>query len=98
MRTHKFSLRYLHRFISSVMIFPILLTLITGTLYQFVDLQGNGDQFQWLLEAHKGHIGSLNLERVYPFLNALGLLALTITGIFLWLRTRRNARRKSEQI
>lgn len=61
------------------------------------DLNGKGEAFDWLLDLHKGHFGSLNLEKVYPFLNALGLLGLAITGISLWLQTRRRARREMEQ-
>jgi hypothetical protein len=54
------------------MILPILLTLITGSIYQIVDIGGKGGDFNWLLDWHKGHFGILNLERIYPFLNALG--------------------------
>ncbi len=40
------------------------------TLHQIVDLAGNGDSFDWLLDWHNGHFGSLSLEVIYPFLNA----------------------------
>ena len=53
------------------------------------DLGGKGEDFGWLLNLHKGHFGSLNLEVIYPFLNALGLLTLVITGIIMWLQLRR---------
>ena len=58
-------------------------------LYQMADLGGKGEDFGWLLNLHKGHFGSLNLEVIYPFLNALGLLTLVITGIIMWLQLRR---------
>jgi uncharacterized iron-regulated membrane protein len=95
MRTYQARLRKLHRFLAPVMILPVLLTLITGSIYQMVDLAGNGGDFNWLLDLHKGHFGILNLEIIYPFLNALGLLTLTITGILMWLQMRRPSRKHS---
>lgn len=98
MTTRKVRFRQMHRILAPIMILPILLTLITGSLYQLVDLGGKGDAFGWLLELHKGHFGILNLEIIYPFLNALGLLTLAITGISMWFQMRRNPRRRSEEI
>jgi len=95
MRTYQARLRKLHRFLAPVMMLPVLLTLITGSIYQMVDLAGNGGDFNWLLDLHKGHFGILNLEIIYPFLNALGLLTLTITGILIWLQMRRPSRKHS---
>lgn len=95
MRTYQVRLRKLHRFLAPVMIGPVLLTLITGSVYQMVDLAGKGGDFDWLLELHKGHFGSLNLEVIYPFLNALGLLTLAISGISMWLQMRRPSRKHS---
>jgi uncharacterized iron-regulated membrane protein len=45
------------------------------------------------LDWHKGHFGVLNLEVIYPFLNALGLLVLLFTGISLWLHMRRTPKK-----
>jgi hypothetical protein len=45
MRTYQARLRKLHRFLAPVMILPVLLTLITGSIYQMVDLAGNGGDF-----------------------------------------------------
>ncbi|MBV9386872.1 MAG: hypothetical protein JOZ78_10640 [Chroococcidiopsidaceae cyanobacterium CP_BM_ER_R8_30] len=87
--------RKLHRTTAPIMVLPILLTLVTGSLYQAFDLEGKGDKYDWLLELHKGHFGSLNLEIIYPFLNALGLLVLAITGILLWIKTQRLSNRHS---
>ena len=86
--------RQLHRQLAPVMVLPVLLTLITGTLYQIADLGGKGDNFGLLLDWHKGHFGSLNLERIYVFLNALGLLTLAITGFSLWFLSRRKSRKR----
>ncbi len=88
-------LRHLHRMLAPIMLLPLVLTAITGTVYQIVDLLGKGDSFDWLLDLHKGHFGVLNLEVVYPFLNALGLFALLFTGISLWLHMRRTPKKRS---
>lgn len=77
------------------MLLPTVLTLITGTFYQIFDLAGQEDSVDWLLDFHKGHFGRLNLETIYPFLNALGLLILAATGISMWLQMRRNCRREA---
>lgn len=95
MRIYQARLRKLHRVLAPVMILPILLTLITGSIYQIVDLGGKGGNFDWLLDWHKGDFGILNLEMIYPFLNALGLLTLAITGISMWVQMRRPSRRPS---
>lgn len=95
MRNYQARLRQLHRTIAPIMILPVLLTLITGSLYQIVDLGEKGKDFDWLLDWHKGHFGSLNLEAVYPFLNALGLLTLAITGISMWVQMRRRPPQKN---
>jgi uncharacterized iron-regulated membrane protein len=95
MRNYQARLRQLHRTIAPIMILPVLLTLITGSLYQIVDLGEKGKDFDWLLDWHKGHFGSLNLEAIYPFLNALGLLTLAITGISMWVQMRRRPAQKN---
>lgn len=95
MRIYQARLRQLHRLIAPIMILPILLTLITGSVYQIVDLGGKGGDFQWLLDWHTGHFGSLHLETIYPFLNALGLLTLAITGILMWVQMQRVSRKHS---
>lgn len=78
------------------MLLPVLLTLITGSVYQAFDTQGKGEAVDWLLDLHKGHFGPLNLEIIYPYLNALGLLVLAITGISMWSQIQRRSNRDSE--
>lgn len=95
MASNKTRLRQLHRTLAPIMLLPLLLTLITGSLYQIADLVDKGDVFNWLIEVHKGHFGNINLEVIYPFLNALGLLLLAVTGISMWLQTNRRTQRRS---
>lgn len=61
-------IRQLHRSLAPIMLLPILLTLITGLSDRILDLGGKGDDFDWLLDWHKGHFGFLNLERIHSFL------------------------------
>ena len=96
MRAYQARIRKLHRSLAPIMLLPLLLTLFTGAIYQIVDSAGKGDDFEWLLRWHKGHFGNLHLEVIYPYLNALGLLALSITGISMWLQMRRNSKRSRE--
>lgn len=95
MATNKARLRQLHRTLAPIMVLPLLLTLISGSLYQVADLANQGGTFNWLMEVHKGHFGSINLEIIYPFLNALGLLFLAVTGISMWLQINRRPQRHS---
>lgn len=85
-------LRQIHRKIVPFMLVPLLLTIITGTLFQIAVLTDNTDSYLWLLALHRGKFGRINLETIYPFLNGLGLLVLVITGIIMWLQTRPQTR------
>lgn len=87
--------RQIHRTLAPIMVAPILLTLITGTFYQLADLSGQDKAFDWLLQLHKGNFFIINLESIYVFLNALGLLFLAVTGITMWTQVRRRPTRHS---
>jgi hypothetical protein len=89
------SIRHLHRLIAPIMMLPLLLTAITGTVYQILDLAGKEDNFKWILGWHKGHFGLVNLDMIYPFFNALGLCVLLFTGISMWLNLRRMSKKQS---
>jgi len=88
-------IRRFHRTLAPIMLLPLLLTTITGTVYQIVDLAGKKKAFKWLLHWHKGHFGLLNLEIIYPFLNALGLFILLFTGMSMWLHSQRISKKQS---
>ncbi|NEP54739.1 MAG: PepSY domain-containing protein [Moorea sp. SIO3C2] len=89
MAINRFRLRQLHAWFAPIMVLPVLLTVITGSLFQVAVLTDKSSEFIWLLELHKGKFGSINLQMIYPFLNAFGLLTLAITGISMWFQTRR---------
>ncbi|MFE4105052.1 PepSY domain-containing protein [Almyronema epifaneia] len=86
MTLNRVRLRQLHRALAPFMVLPLLLTLTTGMLFQIAVASDRANDFFWLLDLHRGKFGQINLEFVYPILNALGLLTLLITGILMWFR------------
>ena len=93
MKINKARLRQLHYLLAPIMLFPVLLTLITGSLFQISVITGQANDFIWLLEWHRGKFGRINLEMIYPFLNTFGMLMLAVTGIIMWFQTRRQYKR-----
>ncbi len=89
MSLNKAAIRRLHVWLAPLWVLPIVLTLLTGVLFQVAVLTGNAADYLWLLEVHKGNFGLIQLGLVYPFINAFGLLMLAVTGMIMWLQTRR---------
>lgn len=87
MAINQLRLRKLHRTLVPFMVLPLLLSLVTGVLFQLAVAGDRASDFIWLLELHKGKFGQVNLEFIYPFFNAFGLLTLIITGFLMWLRS-----------
>jgi len=83
------NVRRVHRWLAPLMVLPLLLTLLTGVLFQLAGFAQQERQYRWLMALHKGHFGVLNLSSVYPLLNALGLLFLVVTGVSMWLQGQR---------
>lgn len=79
--------RQIHRALAPILALPLVVTVVTGSLYQIARLNDNFDYY-WLIQIHKGQWGPLDLQAVYPFLNGLGLLLMVATGLSLWLQTR----------
>jgi len=86
MRFNHHYLRKIHRYFAPIMVLPMLLTLLTGSLFQVAVLTGKSENFLWLLDIHRGKFGTLDLTWLYPFLNAFGILILLVTGIIVWLQ------------
>ena len=81
-------IRQIHKTLAPIMVLPLALTAITGSIFQLFDLAGQERSVRWLMALHKGHFGIFNLAQIYPFLNALGLLVLVATGFSMWLQRR----------
>ena len=88
------NISHIHSILAPIMLLPLFLTTITGTVYQIVDLAGRKDEFHWLLHWHKGDFGALNLEIIYPFLNAISLFIFLFTGIYMWFHTRHSSHKQ----
>ncbi|MEM7063885.1 MAG: PepSY domain-containing protein [Cyanobacteria bacterium P01_B01_bin.77] len=89
----KHRIRKLHSTLAPIMALPLLLTLLTGLFYQMALVSGRGGDFLWLLALHRGKLFALDLSMIYPFLNALGLLTLLMTGFTMWWQTPKRQRR-----
>lgn len=77
-------IRNLHFKLAPIVVLPLFITLITGSLFQIAFFMGQGDNYWWLLDMHRGKFGNLDLEWIYPFLNAFGLLMMIVSGLILW--------------
>lgn len=95
MASNRVRLRQLHKALVPFMALPLLLTLTTGMLFQFAAASDRANDFLWLLDLHKGKFGQINLEFIYPILNALGLLTLVITGSVMWFQSPSRKRRNN---
>ena len=93
MAINKARLRHIHHIFAPIMFLPIFLTAITGSLFQVAVITGKSADFLWLLELHRGKFGIINLELIYPLINAFGILFIAITGIAMWLQINKKARR-----
>lgn len=93
MAFNKARLRHFHYIIAPIMFLPIFLTAITGSLFQVAVITGKSADYLWLLDLHRGKFGSINLELIYPLINAFGVLSLAITGILMWLQLNKKTRR-----
>ena len=60
MAINKARLRHLHYWFAPIMFFPLLLTSITGSLFQVAVSTGKAEQFIWLLDFHRGKFGRIN--------------------------------------
>ena len=80
--------RRLHRLLVPIAAAPLLLTAATGSLYSLLLEQGI-DAF-WLLKIHTGRFGFINLQPAYPMVLGAMTLVLTVSGLALLIKPRRN--------
>lgn len=82
-------LRQIHRGLAPFLLLPILLTVLSGSLYQIALLAGQAGDYYWLMQIHRGNFGVINLEAIFPFLNGLGLFVMVASGISMWAQMQR---------
>ena len=79
MQIKKINKRKIHRKVASLSAIPLLITLITGTIYSF--LQPLGVDAFWLIKWHTGNFGILNLQPFYSIFLGISSLISLISGI-----------------
>ncbi len=89
-------IRQIHSILAPIMILPILFTVITGVMYQIAELAGFEDQVRFIIHWHKGNFGYIDFQKSFPFLNGLGSIVLAITGLQMWLKTKRRVKPRSQ--
>ena len=83
------SSRSAHRAIVPIAAAPLILTAITGVVFNLLEVRGI--EADWLLDLHIGHFGPLDLEPFYSLVLGLCVLMLVGSGLSMWLQSRRKA-------
>ena len=76
LKPHK---RKMHRKVASLSAIPLLITLLSGTIYSF--LQPLGVDAFWLIKWHTGNFGFLNLQPFYSIFLGISSIISVITGV-----------------
>ena len=80
-------IKILHRRMTLIAVFPLLITVISGSLYSL--FQYFGLDLFWLMKIHTGNFFFINLQPLYtPIVGFLSIAAI-ISGLFLFPRSKR---------
>ena len=79
MQKFKLSKRKIHRKVTAISSIPLLITLISGTIYSF--LQPLGVDAFWLIKWHTGNFGIINLQPLYSIFLGIASIISVISGI-----------------
>ena len=71
--------RKVHRKIAAISAIPLLITIISGTVYSF--LQPIGIDAFWLIKWHTGNFGFINLQPFYSIFLGISSILSVISGI-----------------
>ena len=63
MKRKKVNKRIIHRKVAAISAIPLLITILSGTIYSF--LQPLGIDSFWLIKWHTGNFGIINLQPFY---------------------------------
>ena len=69
----------IHRKIAALSAIPLLVTIISGTIYSFLQLFGV-DAF-WLIKWHTGNFGIFNLQTFYSIFLGISSIISVLSGI-----------------
>ena len=79
MKKSKSYKRKIHRKVAAISAIPLLITIISGTIYSF--LQPFGIDAFWLIKWHTGNFGIINLQPFYSILLGITSLVSVISGV-----------------
>ena len=71
--------RKIHRKIASISAIPLLITILSGTIYSF--LQPLGVDAFWLIKWHTGNFGIINLQPFYSIFLGIASIISIISGV-----------------
>ena len=84
MKKLKSNKRKIHRKLAAISLIPLLITIISGTLYSF--LQPLGIDAFWLIKWHTGNFGIINLQPFYSLLLGISSIVSVISRVRLLLK------------
>ena len=79
MKKLKTNQRKIHRKITAVSAIPLLITIVSGTIYSI--LQPLGINAFWLVKWHTGNFGIINLQPFYSILLGITSIISIISGL-----------------
>ena len=79
MKRLKSNKRKIHRKIASISAIPLLITILSGTIYSI--LQPLGVDAFWLIKWHTGNFGIINLQPFYSIFLGIASIISIISGI-----------------
>jgi len=79
MKKVKSSDRDIHRKVASISAIPLLITIVSGTIYS--SLQPLGIDAFWLIKCHTGDFGMINLQPFYSIFLGIASIISLIFGL-----------------
>ena len=79
MQKLKTNKRKVHRKVAAISAIPLLITILSGTLYSF--LQPLGIDSFWLIKWHTGNFGIINLQPFYSIFLGIASIISLISGL-----------------
>ena len=71
--------RKIHRKVAAISAIPLLITIISGTIYSLLQLLGI-DAF-WLIKWHTGNFGIINLQPFYSLFLGIASIFSVLSGV-----------------
>ena len=79
MKRLKTNKRKIHRKITTISAIPLLITIVSGTIYSI--LQPLGIDAFWLIKWHTGNFGIINLQPFYSIVLGMASIISIISGV-----------------